>query len=99
MKLPCAMASMSSLAVTAGPQQVRDAREVRDRLDLGRGLLAAERAVEIAADADVPRVARNLADVVDVVDQPIERDARASRACSCRAPSRARSSRHRARRR
>ena len=47
--------------------------------DVGRALLAAECAVEIGADAAVPRVAGDLADAIDVIDHRIERDARAFR--------------------
>ena len=62
-------------AVAACGEQRGQLREVGDRRDVGRALLAAEAAVEIRADAAVPGVAGNLADVVDVVDHAFERDA------------------------
>ena len=52
------------------------------------GLLGAEGAVEIAADAGVARVAGDLADVIDVVDERCRASRRPLAASSCRAPSR-----------
>src|SRR5215208_8303898 len=54
------------LPIATARQERRDPCEVRDGLDVRRGLLATESAVEIAADAHVPHVAGDLADVVDV---------------------------------
>src|SRR6266540_5010782 len=54
-------------------------REVCNRVHVGGTLLAAECAIEIRSDAAVPRVARDLADVIDVIDYRIERHARALR--------------------
>ena len=53
--------------------------EVGDGVQVGRGLLAAVAAVEVGADAHVPGVAGELADVVDVIDQR----ARACTPASC----------------
>src|SRR5215203_2143892 len=64
------------LAISPRAKPFGDAGEVRHGLDLQGRLLAAETAVEVAADADVSRVAGNLTDVVGVIEQPIERHAR-----------------------
>ena len=66
-------------AVTARGEQGGDFRQVRDRRDVGRALLAAEAAVEVGSDAAMVRVAGDLTDVIDVIDYPFERDARAFR--------------------
>ena len=56
-------------------EQARDLRQVGDGLEVRGRLFASERAVEIAADADVPRAAGDVADVVDVIDERLERHA------------------------
>ncbi len=47
-------------------------REVCDRLHVRRALLAAEGAVEVRSDHAVARVAGELADVIDVIEHPLE---------------------------
>jgi hypothetical protein len=57
------------LAVAAGAEEGGDFLEVGDRLEVERGLLGAEGAVEVAAEADVAGVADELAVVIDVIDE------------------------------
>ena len=66
---------MSDGAVATGAEEIGNLREVRNAVQVGDGLLGAEGAVEIAADPDVPRVAGDLADAVDVIDDGVERHA------------------------
>src|SRR3954471_23059126 len=53
-----------AVAVSAGFQQIRNACEVRDGLDVGRRLFASECAVEIRADAAVASIAGDLANTI-----------------------------------
>ncbi len=50
-------------------QQRLQAAQIGDRFQIARRLLGSEAAVQVAADADVPGVAGQLANVVDLVDQ------------------------------
>jgi catabolite regulation protein CreA len=61
--------------VAAGGEQAAEAAEVGDAVEVERRLFGAEAAVEIAADPDVARVACNLADVVDMVADLLDRQA------------------------
>src|SRR5687768_6181557 len=63
------------LAITPRRQKRRQPREIRDGLNVCRTLLAPERAVQIRSNAAVPRVASDLADVVDLIDHRLECDA------------------------
>ena len=56
------------VAVAAVAEQRGHLLEVGDGGEVSRGLFFAEAAVEVCADAAVVRVAGQLADVVDVVD-------------------------------
>src|SRR5205823_6038013 len=60
------------LLVSARGQHRRNAAEVCDRVEVGRGLLAAECAVEIGTDPGMTRVAGDLADVIDVIHDSFE---------------------------
>ena len=51
--------------------------QVRDGIEIARGLFLPESAIEIAADARVVGIARELADVIDVIDHGLERGLRA----------------------
>src|SRR5512140_1646120 len=51
------------VAVAARPEQRGNLLEIGDRVDVGRSLLRPVGAVEVRPDADVPGVARHLADV------------------------------------
>ena len=75
------------VGVAASLQQRLEFHQVGDGVEVGRRLLAAEAAVEVGADADVPGVAGQLADVVDVIDER-RASRRRSRASFCRGPSR-----------
>jgi hypothetical protein len=57
-------------AVAALREEVVELREVGDAVEVERRLLGAVAAVEIGADADVARVAGELADVVNVLADP-----------------------------
>ena len=70
-------------SVASAPQDSGQVREIGDRVHVRRALLAAECAVEIRADAAVPRVAGELADVVDVIDDGLERHAGRAPAWTC----------------
>ena len=60
------------LRITACPQQPRKRLQVGDRIHVHRRLLGAEATVEIGADADMLRVACQLADMVDVIADPLD---------------------------
>jgi len=57
-------------AVAALREEVGEVCEVGDAVEIERRLLGAVAAVEIGADADVARVAGELADVVNVLADP-----------------------------
>ena len=58
--------------VSARCQQVRNARQVGDRIQVHWGLFAAKCAVEIRAAAGVTRVAGDLANVINVVNDSLQ---------------------------
>ena len=66
-------------AVAAGLQDGLEFAEVGYGVEVGRRLFPAETSVEIAADGDMARVARELADVVHVTDDIFERYVSAGR--------------------
>lgn len=55
------------------------ASEVSDCVEILRGLLGAVCAIEVAAKPDMPRIACDLAVVINVIDEVLERYAGASR--------------------
>src|SRR3954447_21804012 len=61
-------------AVTAAVEDVGQLLQVGDRVEVAGGLLGAEAAVQVRADAAVQRGAGELADVVDVVGGGVEAD-------------------------
>jgi len=62
--------------IAAPSKQVRNSLQIRNRVQFARRLLGAETAIQIAADPAVPRVAGQLADVIDVVDEALHADQR-----------------------
>ena len=56
------------LAVAADAQHVGNARKISDGIEVHGRLLAPEPAIEIRADARMTRIASELADVVDMLD-------------------------------
>ena len=63
------------LTVAARREQRGEPGQIGDGVEVGRALFAAEPAVEIGADAAVAGVAGDLADVIDVIADGLERDA------------------------
>src|SRR5262249_25335113 len=61
------------VAVASAREDCLEPVQVEDRLETARTLFGAEAAVEVAADPDVPTVAGELADVVDVVGHAVDR--------------------------
>ena len=55
------------LAVPTPAQQRRQIGQVGDRVHVGRALLAPERAIQVGPDGTVPRVAGQLANMIDVI--------------------------------
>src|SRR4051794_24351952 len=55
-------------AITAGLEQIRNLREIGNRIDIHWGLLAAKAAVEIRTNSGMLCIASDLANVVDVLD-------------------------------
>src|SRR5439155_19333890 len=58
--------------VSAPREEIRNVRQVSDRVEVRRRLLTAKGAVEIGADASVTRVAGDLADMSDVVNDSLQ---------------------------
>src|SRR5215217_7801063 len=57
----------------------RHARKIRDRLDIGGALFPAEGTVQVRPNHAVPRVSSDLADVIDVLRNRLQRHIRCLR--------------------